>query len=95
MAARGFVGLNRPGDEMGVLLAVCVGGGCRVLSLDGEPLILGSERAVGFMMGVAAWTWDRTRLVKRDVVGAERHHGLDDEAQVKPENLWWKMTRRL
>lgn len=87
MAARGFEELKRPGDEMGVLLAVCVGGGCSVLSLDGEPLPLEPEGGVDFMVDVAAWPWDRTRLVKRVVVAAERHHGLDDEA-LCARKLW-------
>lgn len=88
MAVRGLIGLKRPGDEMGVLLAVCVGGGCKVLSLDGEIVTFGSEGAVGFMVDVATWVWDRTSLVKRDVLAAERHHGLGDEAGVKPEDPW-------
>lgn len=42
MVARGLAGLNRPGEETGVLLAVRAGG-CRVFSLDGVPLVLESE----------------------------------------------------
>lgn len=46
MVARGLAGLNNPGDETGVLLAVRAGG-CRVLSLAGVPLELGSEGGCG------------------------------------------------
>lgn len=42
MVARGFAGLKSPGEETGVLLAVRAGG-CRVLSLNGVPLVLESE----------------------------------------------------
>lgn len=42
MVARGLAGLNRPGEETGVLFAVRAGG-CRVLSFEGVPLVLDSE----------------------------------------------------
>lgn len=45
MVARGLAGLKRPGDETGVLLAVRAGG-CSVLSFEGVPFTLESEKGL-------------------------------------------------
>lgn len=78
MVARAWKGLKSPGDETGVLLAVCACGGCRVVSLEGVALMVESEGGVCSIVGVASWTWIRASCGRRDAVVTERHHGLKD-----------------
>lgn len=78
MAARGWIGLNSPGDEIGVLVAVREGG-CRVLAwVFGAKLLTTVASKGGDGSMVSSKSWVRSQVGEESVLvaAANRHNGL-------------------